>query len=62
MLACAVGLGGDRSLWDASARVPVGEACTVWRCLDVLSSLIETTEFANLFPTRKALSVHRGTD
>lgn len=62
MLACAAGLNGDRSVWDARARVPVGEACTVWRCLDVLSSLIETTEFANLFPTRKALSVHQGTD
>lgn len=62
MLACAVGPGGDRSVWDAKARVLVGEARTVWRCLDVLSSLIETTELANLFPTRKALSVHKGTD
>lgn len=62
MLAGAVELGGDRAVWDAGAGVPVGEACTVWRCLDVPSSLIETTEFANLFPTRKARSVHTGTD
>lgn len=62
MLARAVGLGSDRSVWDARARAPVGEACTVWRCLDVLSSLIETTELANLFPTRKTISVHKGTD
>lgn len=62
MLACAVGLGGDRSVWNARARVPVGEACTVWRYLDVLSSLIETTQFVNLFPTRKNLTVCKGTD